>query len=831
MKSYKVVTEFSVLDRATNQLNKMASQGNVAAGVLGRGINQAQTRVSALGATMSSALSMGVKVGVGAIAAGLAVATRQFAQYDEAIRSAAAAYGPAFTQAENFENKLKDMGRAVRNVAAATEFDALQAGTAMKTLAQAGVQSEQAIALLPGVADLATTALTGMDEAVGLAVGSLNVMGMMTDKPEELAKNMTRISDVMAYTANSAYMSLQDVGAAISAGGSFFRSASDDLNVMSGLLTALANNSIKGAEAETHLKNIMTDLSAPTSRAAAALKKMNITTTDAAGNLLPLPKIIGQLNKAMAGMGDTEKNANIYDIFGKQNIVAVTALLNTGEEALNSYAMTASNDLNVMSGLLTALANNSIKGAEAGTHLRNIMTNLSAPTSRAAAALKKMNITTTDAAGNLLPLPKIIGQFNKAMAGMGDAEKNANIYDIFGKQNIAAVTALLNTGEEALNSYALAAANSAGTAAKGAEVIRGGLINQLKVLVSGLTELGFKFVEAFETRGSSGLKKLTEAVNNFDPQPLINAALKIVDTFSQMVMTAWKFRGVILAIVGAMVAWRASMTAIVVGMKLMQAFNVVMAFGKGIMIAYKAAAVGTTVAIKAQGAASIAAAAGMKVAAAAQLIWNAAMAANPIGLVIAGVVALVGIIVVLVGKWQKVSEAVDGFFAKIRGMKGFGGMILQQLAAPLELVWGIIRGLFDTINAFKVGGFIAGIKMLGLSILQMIASPIQAILESISWIPGMEWLHNKISGFFDNARNSILAGSGATDSAGGLPAESEADAAASMAEPTRSAAVANSYSREESVTTNRVEIGLSDGLTVKNGATAAPAFTLQTGRR
>ena len=715
MKNYKIVTEFSILDRATNQLNKMASQGNMAAGVLGRGISQAQTRVNALGATMSSALSMGVKVGVGAIAAGLAVATRQYAQYDEAIRSAAAAYGPAFTQADNFESKLKDMGRAVRNVAAATEFDALQAGTAMKTLAQAGVQSEQAIALLPGVADLATTALTSMDEAVGLAVGSLNVMGMMSDKPEELARNMTRISDVMAYTANSAYMSLQDVGAAISAGGSFFK--------------------------------------------------------------------------------------------------------------------TANNDLNVLSGSLTALANNSIKGAEAGVHLRNIMTNLSAPTSSAAAALKKMNITTTDAAGNMLPLPKIIGQFNKAMAGMGDAEKNANIYAIFGKQNIAAVTALLNTGEEALNSYALAAANSAGTAAKGAEVIRGGLTNQLKVLVSGLTELGFKFVEAFESRGSNGLKKLTEAVSSFDPQPLINAAIKIVDAVSGMVMTAWKFRGVIIAVVGAMVAWKTAMTAIVVGAKVMQGFNLVMAFGKGIMIAYKAAAVGTTVAIKAQGAASIAAAAGMKVATAAQWLWNAALSANPIGIVIAAIVALVGLIIVLTGKWQKVTAAVDGFFERIRNMKGIGGAILQQLVAPLEFVWNTIRGIFDTINAFKVGGFIAGIKMLGLSILQMIAAPIQAILESLSWIPGMEWLHNKISGFFENTRNSILAGSGATDSAGGLPAESEADTAASMAEPTRSAAVANSYSREESVTTNRVEIGLSDGLTVKSGATAAPAFTLQTGRR
>lgn len=715
MKNYKIVTEFSVLDRATNQLNKMASQGNVAAGVLGRGISQAQTRVSALGATMSSALSTGIKIGVGAVAAGLAVATRQYAQFDEAIRSAAAAYGPAFTQADNFQSKLKDMGRAVRNVAAATEFDAVQAGNAMKTLAQAGVQSEQAIALLPGVADLATTALTSMDDAVGLVVGGLNIMGMMSDSPEELTKNMTRLSDLMAHTANSAFMSLQQVGDAMKQTGSFFK--------------------------------------------------------------------------------------------------------------------TTNNDLNVLSGSLTALAQHSIPGAEAGTHLRNVMVRLSAPTSAATKAMEKMNIKVADAAGNLLPLPNIIGQFNKAMAGMGETERRSSLYDIFGLQNIAAVEALLDTGEAGLNSFAQAAAKSAGTAAAGAAVIRGGLLNQFKVLTSGLTELGFKFVEAFETRGSNGLKKLTEAVNSFDPQPLINAAIKIVDAVTGMVMTAWKFRGVIIAVVGAMVAWKTAMTAIVVGAKVMQGFNLVMAFGKGIMIAYKAAAVGTTVAIKAQGAASTAAAMGMKVATAAQWLWNAALSANPIGIVIAAIVALIGIILVLTGKWQKVTAAVDGFFDRIRNMKGIGGAILQTLVAPLEFVWNTIRGIFDTINAFKVGGFIAGIKMLGLSILQMIASPIQAILESLSWIPGMEWLHSKISGFFENTRNSILAGSGATDSAGGLPAESEADAAASMAEPTRSAAVANSYSREESVTTNRVEIGLSDGLTVKNGATAAPAFTLQTGRR
>ena len=47
----------------------------------------------------------------------------------------------------------------------------------------------------------------------------------------------------------------------------------------------------------------------------------------------------------------------------------------------------------------------------------------------------------------------------------------------------------------------------------------------------------------------------------------------------------------------------------------------------------------------------------------------------------------------------------------------------------------------------------------------------------------------------------------------------------------KTAAMASSYSREESYTTNRVEIGLDEGLSVKNGAMEASSFTLYTGRR
>lgn len=717
MKNYKVVTEFSILDRATAQLDKMSTAGGLVGNAWQKGISQAQARVDAFGKSVAAAGKLAVGLGVGAVSAGIVVATKQYADFDQAVRAAGAAYGPAFSQAADFENKIKGMGKAVRAVAAATEFDATQAATAMQTLALAGVKSEQAVALLPGVADLATAAMTSMDDAVALAVGGLNTMGMMSDKPEVLAANMTRLSDVMAHTANSAYMSLQDVGAAISAGGSFFR--------------------------------------------------------------------------------------------------------------------TANNDLNIMSGSLTALAANSIKGAEAGTALRNIMTNLSAPTPTAAKALAKMNIQTTDAAGNMLPLPKIIGQFNKAMAGMGDVEKNANLYAVFGKQNIAAVSALLNTGQAALEGYAAAAANSAGTVTANAEAMRGSLVNKFKVLQSALTELGFKFVDAFAAKGGNAIEMITKAVSEFDPTPLVNALVGLVDVVSGFVRAAWAMRGVIVVLAGAFAVWRTALTITAIYLKSYAAITgIATAWQAAYGIVVKKSAAATSAYAFMTGKAKIATtlfAGTLKVLTGAIHLVTAAFAANPIGFIITAVVLLIGLIVVLTGKWQKVSSAVDGFFDRIRNMDGIGGVILKTLVSPLEFVWNTIRGIFDTINAFKVGGFIAGIKMLGLSILQMIAAPLMSLLNVLSFIPGLEYLHDKIDGWFDNTRASILAGNEVTDAGTAPEGESSSDIA--MTPPTMTTATANNYSREESVTTNRVEIGLSDGLTVKNGATAAPAFTLQTGRR
>lgn len=662
---YAISTEFSIIDRATAQLNKMTAAGKGFGGVWNRSVAQAQERIEALGSSVKKMTKYAIGAGVGAISAGVVVATKQYADFDQAIRAAGAAYGPAFSQAADFEDKIAGMGKAVRAVAAATEFDATQSANALKTLALAGVKSEQAVALLPGVADLATAAMTDMDSAVALAVGSLNTMGMMSDSPAQLAANMTRMSDVMAHTANSAYMSLQDVAAAISSGGSFFK--------------------------------------------------------------------------------------------------------------------TANNNLDVMSGSLTALAANSIKGAEAGTALRNIMTNLSAPTNTAAKALSKMGVQTQDAAGNLLPLPKIIGQFNNAMRGMGDAERNANLYAIFGKQNIAAVTALLNTGQNALQEYAAAAANSAGTVTANAEAMRGSLINKFKVLMSALTELGFKFVDALSEQGGEAIDAITNAINSFNPKPLVDAIVFIGGVIKNVFKIAWKLRGLIIGIGVVMGIWRGAAIAVSLFRSAIDALRL------------------------------------------AHIALNVVMSANPIGIIIAAVAVLIGLAIALANKWRGISTAVDGFFARIRNMSGIGGIILRTITAPLEVLWNQVRALFDIVAAFKTGGIIAGIKMIGVAILQHLCAPIEGLLSLLSNIPVIgdmfagwnERMHNWIEGM----RADILA-----------VKETEKEEAVTTPPPTATDAQASSYSLQESTTTNRLEVAMAAGLEGRMVGKPAPVFTIYAGR-
>lgn len=335
---------------------------------------------------------------------------------------------------------------------------------------------------------------------------------------------------------------------------------------------------------------------------------------------------------------------------------------------------------------------------------------------------------------------------------------------------------------------------------------------------------------------------ISEALNNIRiPGPfgaIITGGLKLI----QML---WGVKDIILGIGTAVLAWKGLMTGIFAATKIMQTFGIVSGFVKGIMLAQKAAVIGTTVAVRVNSAASGAAALGqkayglaVKIATGAQWLWNAAITANPIGLIIVGIAAAIAIIVVLISRIDRVRNAVDGFFQRIREAKGIGGMILQCIAVPFETVWNVLKGIGDAFAVFKSGGIIAGIKMLGVALLQGLATPLSYVFSLLAKIPGLggvfEGLDNKIQEKIENMRASILTGVKNEDA--DSAAEKDADSAnwslakSPLIPPTKSDAEGKMYSREESVTTNRLEVGLAAGLEARPVGKVAPVFSIYAGR-
>lgn len=137
------------------------------------------------------------------------------------------------------------------------------------------------------------------------------------------------------------------------------------------------------------------------------------------------------------------------------------AILTVGATAANLKNGTT--ELNTQLGIL---ANVGIKGAEGGTHLRNILLRLQNPTEKAAKQLSKLGVSVYDAQGNMRDTGDIFNDLKNSMTGMTQAEIDEVMSTIFNKTDIAAANALLAaSGDEYARIFSIIE-NSGGAAAE-----------------------------------------------------------------------------------------------------------------------------------------------------------------------------------------------------------------------------------------------------------------------------------------------------------------------------------------------------------------------------
>lgn len=127
-----------------------------------------------------------------------------------------------------------------------------------------------------------------------------------------------------------------------------------------------------------------------------------------------------------------------------------------------------------------------------------------------------------------------------------------------------------------------------------------------------------------------------------------------------------------------------------------------------------------------------------KLFAAAQWAINAAMEANPIGLII-GAIAALGFVVY---------KAIDSY-------NKWGAALLLVIAPVVNVIMALKNNWESISKAFKEGGIIAGIKRIGIVLLDAILYPVQQLLQLLSKIPGLGKLANGGVEFIQKIRTSL----------------------------------------------------------------------------
>ena len=379
----------------------------------------------------------------------------------------------------------------------------------------------------------------------------------------------------------------------------------------------------------------------------------------AAAGGIDLAAASDMVTDAMSALGmGVDEAGRMVDQMAKTASTTNTSVAQLGEGILTigATAKTVKGGTAELNTALGILANNGIKGAEGGTHLRNVILSLQNPTDKAAACMEQLGLDVYDSEGNMRSLNDILGDLNTSMDGMTAAEKSNIIGQIFNKTDLSSVNALLANTGTTWDELQQSIIDSGGAAQQMADTQLDNLQGQITILKSALEGLAISFGELLMPAIKTivgWVQKFVDWLNGMD-----EGTKKVITTVALLAAAL----GPVLIVVG----------------------KVVSAVGTIMTIVPKVAGVINTV----------------KTAFAA---LNTTMLANPIFLIIAAITALVAAFIYLwntnedfrqfwINLWENVKEVAIAVWEAI---KNFFAAAWEAISSTAQAVWNGIKDFFS----------------------------------------------------------------------------------------------------------------------------------------
>lgn len=161
------------------------------------------------------------------------------------------------------------------------------------------------------------------------------------------------------------------------------------------------------------------------------------------------------------------------------------------------------------------MANAGIKGSQAGTAMRSMLTRLIKPTKESGTAMDKLGISMTDSKGKMKPLNKVIQDLREKFKDLTPEQKAFYGAQIAGQEAMSGFLAVVNASEDDFSKLENSIDNSTGAAKDMSDIMQDNLKGRLKKIISQLQEVGIQLSEIFIPMVEKAMKKISEWVEKF----------------------------------------------------------------------------------------------------------------------------------------------------------------------------------------------------------------------------------------------------------------------------------------------------------------------------
>lgn len=300
-----------------------------------RGLNSAKGMATSTSQDITKSvgnLKKGALVATGAIAAGLTAfgmsSVKAGMEFDTSMSQVAATMGKTNAELQqevgevdlawgHFSGNLREYAQEMGKH---TAFSATEAADALNYMALAGYDTQKSMQMLPNVLNLAAAGSMDLATASDMVTDASSALGLTTEET-------TALVDQMAMASTKSNTSVSQLGEAYLTVGGTAKQLKGGTTELSTALGILADNGIKGSEGGTILRNAITSLTAPTSKAQKELDALGVSVFDSEGNMRSMNDIMMDLDSSMSNMTGKERAEAMSKIFNKRDLKGIEALL------------------------------------------------------------------------------------------------------------------------------------------------------------------------------------------------------------------------------------------------------------------------------------------------------------------------------------------------------------------------------------------------------------------------------------------------------------------------------------------------------------------------